>query len=303
MSGDPSRIAPANVRMRVMSANAAVLAGLRARLTVVKSLALFLLPTPLLIVIAGALIGDDTTRATLAGSALACFWTAGAFTWRGLASEVRYVLGEQIGLDRLPRKLVGTLLTAGGTALAALTASHSATGAAAFAAVGALGHVCFYGLDMRVRRMTVTPVEGVDVSTVADQLAQAQLRLRRIDAAANAIAVPEFRNRLARITAVGREILADIARDPRKATRARRFLNLFLDSTERVTAEYARTHGGSRRPLEENFRKLLVDMERTFAEQQRKLLESDDVSLDVEMEVLNTRLKQEAVSAQVEKGL
>jgi 5-bromo-4-chloroindolyl phosphate hydrolysis protein len=151
--------------------------------------------------------------------------------------------------------------------------------------------------------MTVTPVDGVDVTSIADQLEQAQLRLRRIDAAATVIAVPEFRDRLARITAVGREILAEIARDPRKATRARRFINLFLDSTERVTAEYARTHGGSRRPLEENFRKLLFDMEHTFSEQQRKLLESDDVSLDVEMEVLNTRLKQEGVSAHVEKGL
>jgi 5-bromo-4-chloroindolyl phosphate hydrolysis protein len=217
---------------------------------------------------------------------------------------MRYVLGEQIDLDRIPRKFIGAVLTAAGAGVAALTAGHSTVGAATFAAIGGVGHLCFYGLDMRVRRLTVTPVDGLDVVSIADQLEQAHLRLRRIDAAANAIAVLEFRSRLARITAAGREILAEIARDPRKATRSRCFLSLFLDSTERVTTEYARTHTGIRsRPLEENFRKLLLEMEHTFSEQQRKLLESDVLSLDVELEVLNARLKQEGVSAYVEKRL
>jgi 5-bromo-4-chloroindolyl phosphate hydrolysis protein len=293
-----------NVPASVLAPANALLARLRARLTVATSAALFLLPLPLLAVIAGALIADNMERLTLAAGALACFWTAGVLTWRGLAGEMRYVLGEQIDLDRIPRKFIGAVLTAAGAGVAALTAGHSTVGAATFAAIGGVGHLCFYGLDMRVRRLTVTPVDGLDVVSIADQLEQAHLRLRRIDAAANAIAVLEFRSRLARITAAGREILAEIARDPRKATRSRRFLSLFLDSTERVTTEYARTHTGIRsRPLEENFRKLLLEMEHTFSEQQRKLLESDVLSLDVELEVLNARLKQEGVSAYVEKRL
>jgi 5-bromo-4-chloroindolyl phosphate hydrolysis protein len=304
MTGDPRRVAPVNVRIGAVTGAKASLARLRARLTTATSAALFLLPLPLLIVVASALIADDLERLTLAASALACFWIAGILTWRGLASEMGYVLGEQIDLDRIPRKFLGALLTAGGAALAALTANHGVVGAATFAALGGVGHLCFYGLDMRVRRVTVTPVEGLDVASIVAQLEQAHLRLRRIDAAANAIAVPEFRSRLAGITAAGRDILAEIARDPAKASRARRFLNLFLDSTERVTAEYARTHPGIRsRPLEENFRKLLFDMEQTFSQQQRKLLESDAVSLDVEMEVLNARLKQEGVSEYVEKRI
>ena len=304
MIGDPRRVGRVSVPIGAVSAAKASLARFRARLRVATSTALFLLPLPLLIVIAGALIADDIERLTLAASALACFWMAGVLTWRGLASEMGYVLGDEIDLDRIPRKFLGTLLTAGGAALAALTANHSMVGAATFAALGGVGHLCFYGLDLRVRRVTVTPVDGLDVASIADQIEQAHRRLRGIDAAANAIAVPEFRSSLARITAAGRDILAEIARDPRKASRARRFLNLFLDSTERVTAEYARTHPGIRsRPLEENFRKLLLDMEDTFSQQQRRLLESDAMSLDVEMEVLNARLKQEGVSDYVEKRI
>jgi len=271
------------------------LARLRAGLTVLKAAALLVLPLPLLIVIAAALIGENTRTLTLAAAALASFWGAGVLTWRGLTTEMRYTLGDQIALAWMPRKLSGALLTSLGAGLAALTAGHSPIGSLVFGALGGAGHLCFYGLDMRAGRLAVTKVEGLDVTSIGDQLEQAHLRLRRIDAASRAIAVPEFRVRLARITSVGREILAEIARDPHKAVRARRFLNLFLDSTERVTGEYARTHTGLRsRPLEDNFRTLLVDMERTFSEQHHTLLESDVVALDVEMAVLDARLKQDA---------
>jgi 5-bromo-4-chloroindolyl phosphate hydrolysis protein len=284
--------------------NEGPVARLRAGFTMLKAAALLVLPLPLLIVIAAALIADDTPRLALAAGSLASFWTAAVLTWRGLLTETRYLLGDRIGLTWMPRKLSGAILTASGAALAALTGGHSPVGAAIFGALGAAGHLCFYGLDMSARRLTVTKVEGLDVTSIGEQLEEAHLRLRRIDAAARTIAVPEFRTRLARITSIGGQIVAEIARDPHKAARARRFLNLFLDSTERVTGEYARTHTGLRsRPLEDTFRSLLLDMERTFSEQHRKLLESDAVALDVEMEVLNARLKQDGVGEYVEKRL
>ena len=305
MGGDQARGAPLTTGpVRLAPAQLRPLARLRARLTVAKSAALFLLPLPLLLVIGSALVGDDSQRLLLAAGALACVWTAGLLTWRGLVREMRYVLGEAIELDRIPRKMSGAVLTAGGAALTALAAGHNTAGAITLATVGGLGHLCFYGLDMRANRLTVTPVDGLDVADVTQQLEQADLRLRRIDAAARAIAVPEFQSRLARITTTGREILAAIAEDPRRATRARRFLSLFLDSAERITGDYARTHPGMRTgTLETNFRELLTDMDRTFSEQHRRLLESDVVSLDVEMEVLNARLKQERARTPLEKGL
>ena len=143
------------------------------------------------------------------------------------------------------------------------------------------------------------PREGflrVDADTVTQQLKQAYGRLRGIEAAAHGIAVPEFRERLSRITGIGRTILAEIERDPREAPRARRFLNLYLDGAERITLDYARTHSQLRnQPLEQNFRNLLVDMEGTFAEQHKKLVERDLLSLDVDIEVLNARLKRDGL--------
>jgi 5-bromo-4-chloroindolyl phosphate hydrolysis protein len=274
----------------------------RTKASIAKAAALFLLPLPLVFALLRALVFDEIGRLVLAAGALACIWTAGALAWRALTAEAQYALGEQADLPAIPFKLLSALLTMLGTGLSASAGGHTLGGAATFAAVAGFGHLCFYGRDMKAPRMTVTTVSGVDVGSVADQLAQADRRLRRIDAASTAIAVPEFRERLGRITQVGRDILAKIARDPRDATRARRFLHLYLESTERVTEEYARTHAGVRTAaLEGNFRQLLVEMENTFTEQHRRLVESDAVSLDVEIEVLNARLKQEGVGDYLEK--
>ena len=71
---------------------------------------------------------------------------------------------------------------------------------------------------------------------------------------------------------------------------------MYLDSAQRVTLEYARTHRQARRqPIDDNFRQLLVEMETTFSEQHRRLIERDLLSLDAEIEVLNTRLKREGL--------
>lgn len=43
-------------------------------------------------------------------------------------------------------------------------------------------------------------------------------------------------------------------------------------------------------------------MEKSFTEQHRRLLESDALSLDVEIEVLNARLKREGLGEYVERG-
>ena len=120
------------------------------------------------------------------------------------------------------------------------------------------------------------------------------LRLRRIQAAARGITVQEFCERLDRIITIGEGILAQIERDPRDASRARRFLNLYLDSAERITSEYAATHHQVRdASLDQNFRQLLIDMETTFSDQRRRLLEHDVTALDVDIEVLNARLKRD----------
>jgi len=263
----------------------------RAWAPVAKTAALFVLPAPLGLAAVAALITGDLNRLALAGGALVCIWGAGILTLRALAEEARYFLGERPDPPAIPLKLLSAGLTALGAALAAVAGGHAVAGALVFAALGGLGHVALYGRDLRPPRIQVAVVEGVDAAEVALQLKRAYGRLRGIDAAAQAIATHEFRDRLARITGIGRSILGAIERDPTDAARARRFLHLYLDSAERVTTEFARTHRQVRdQGLDRNFLELLVEMERTFAEQRRALVERDLLLLDVDIEVLHARL-------------
>lgn len=263
---------------------------------VLKAAALFVLPMPLVIAFVVALFTGEFARLAAISGSLLSFYGAGFFTWQALAEQARYYLGERLDPPVVPLKMVSAFLTSVGAVLAASAGGYGIVGMFVFAVLAAVGYLSFYGRDPERRSFNVSDVTGVDVGAVTAQLKQAYGRLQGIDAAAQSIAVPEFVDRLRRITAIGKNILEEIERDPRDASRARRFLNLYLDSAERVTTEYARTHRQMRnRPLEENFRNLLIDMESTFEGQHQKLLANDLLSLDVDIEVLNARLKQEGL--------
>ena len=81
--------------------------------------------------------------------------------------------------------------------------------------------------------------------------------------------------------------------DPKDLYRARKFLKVYLDGTARVTESYAKTHGkdASTAELDKNFQEVLDSIESTFGEQHKKLLENDQLDLDVKIEVLKTQLK------------
>jgi 5-bromo-4-chloroindolyl phosphate hydrolysis protein len=261
-----------------------------------KAAALFLLPIPLYLAFLGALVGGDLEEVLLTAGGVGCFWTAGVLATRALVGEARYVLGERPHPPALPLKLLSAALTTIGVLLAATAAGHTVALRAVFALLALSGHVAFYGRDLRAPRIRVALVDGVDVAGVTAQLKQAYSRLRGIDAVSQAIPVPEFRDRLGRITGIGRAILGEIERDPADAARARRFLNLYLDEAERVTTDYARAQKAlSEARLDDSFRQLLDDLERTFEQQRQKLMKHERISLDADIEVLSARLKREGL--------
>lgn len=258
-----------------------------------KAAALFVLPAPLAVTALAALIQGDLGQLGLSGGALASIWGSGALAWRGAVGEARYLLGEAPDLSRVPFKLLSAATTAGGATLAALAGDHNLATALVFGGLGVAGHRAFFGRDLRLPRIRMKTVEGVDARALSRQLEQAHARLRRIESASLSLGAPELRERLAGVVRTGRDVLGRIEEDPRHALRARRFLNLYLESAEEVVLEYARTNGaGTDAKAEEGFRRLLGGMEQTFTEQHRRLTERALLSLDVDMEVLDARMKQ-----------
>ena len=257
---------------------------------------LFLLPLHLLAALVVSLAKGSILKVIVDAAGLALLLYAGILARRGLAEEALYRYRKVANPPRIPLKTIAAGLIALVCMLVAhLSAGHSLVLAVLTGVCAFLGFYLVYGLDPRKRKQTkVHP--GVSSEQLVSALDEGYRDIAAIDAASARIHNIEFRQRLARITALAERILSHIEDDPRNLRRARKFLNVYLDGTQQVTEGYARTHGsGQTRELEANFRRALISIEQVFEEQYRKLQENNLLDLDVQIEVLRNQLEREGV--------
>ena len=255
-----------------------------------------MLPLPLLAALVVSLAKGSLLKVIVDALGLALFLYAGILARRGLANEAHYHYRKVANPPRIPLKTISAVLIAlACTLVAHLSAGYSLTVAAVFGVGASLGFYLVYGLDPRKQKQTKVH-SRVNTEQLVSALDEGYKDIAAIDAASERIHNSEFRQRLARITALAERILAHIEDDPRDLRRARKFLNVYLDGTQQVTEGYARTHGnGQTRELEANFRRALISIEQVFNEQYQKLQESNLVDLDVQIEVLKNQLEREGV--------
>ncbi len=253
-------------------------------------LLLYLLSLPLVLgalwsLVAGDLYGVIVNTSGYVLYALAAMW---------LSQELVATQMLQEPGKRRPRyKTRAAVMVAVTTALLSwLGAGYSLWVMPAFGLGALWGMYLYYGFDAKI------PSDGPQMADaeVASALAEAEAILRQIDSANQRIENREFNRRIERILKIAHNILNEIARDPADLRRARKFLKIYLEGTRKVTEGYASAHpyAGSS-SLEGNFRQLLGTIENAFAQQHKKLLENDLFDLDVQIEVLQTRLKQEGL--------
>lgn len=269
----------------------------RERLPVFGPLLLYWLPMPLLPAIFIALARGNFVNFTTALGALALLVGAAWSTWRGMKRDVEI---ERLGWSRIapvPWKLIGSM--ASGLATAACSffiIKNSGLSSVAVGVTTLAGVLLSYDIDGLFYRWTRgDPLSSRD-REVTEAIQEARAKIDSIDAANRQIHNSEFKRRIRHIIRQAVDILTTIADDPTTLRKARKFLKVYLDGARRVTESYARIHQLNRQgELEDNFRNLLVTIEDTFAEQQKKLLEKDLLDLDIQIEVLTTQLKNEGV--------
>ena len=262
-----------------------------------KGALLWVLPAPLLFAAMISLGAGHFGSFLAKASGFALFTAAAWLTRHGIRADYAGPQPRFTRLGRWPFKTLGGVLTALGAGVTA----HFAVGdgpaiSLAFAAVAALGFHLAYGFEPLGRPH---PFGTGDAQSrrVAEALAEAEDRLLDLERTAASLTNPELKARLARLDALGRGILDQIADRPTDLYRARKFLNVYLEGVQQVAAGYARTHRHTdSRELEQNFRNVLMTVERVFAEQRQKLLETDVLDLDVQIEVLKTQLEREGIA-------
>ncbi|MBK1645646.1 5-bromo-4-chloroindolyl phosphate hydrolase [Thiocapsa imhoffii] len=261
-----------------------------------KGTLLYLLPVPLLI---AALVGLGAGRlevALIAGGLFGLFMLGADLTRRGLKAEVADQTLRFARLRPAPLKTLGGLLIGLATGLMASWVVVLGLGLSlAYAGVAMLGFHFVYGFESWGRQRVVASDDERTRKIVA-ALAEAERQLLDLEQAAARIANRELKQRLARIGVQGRAILDQIAERPTDLFRARKFLNVYLDGVKQVADGYARTHRlADSRELEQNFRNVLITVEQAFEEQHQRLLKTDLMDLDVQIEVLKKQLEREGV--------
>lgn len=258
---------------------------------------LWVLPTPLLWGAVIALGSGHFDKFLADGGGFALFIAAAWLTQRGIRADAAGVQPRFVRLARWPWKTLGGVLTAVGAGLTAhFAVGHGPAISLAFAAVAALGFHLAYGFEPLGRRRPWGS-EDAQSRRVAEALAEAEGRLLDLEQTAAALTNPELKARLTRLSAQGRGILDQIADRPTDLYRARKFLNVYLEGVQQVAEGYARTHRhADSRDLEQNFRNVLVTVEEVFAEQRQKLLETDVLDLDIQIEVLKKQLEREGIA-------
>lgn len=258
---------------------------------------LYVLPLPLVAVAIRAFSAGQSGLLLGSVLALALLWTGAALNRSGLRAEAEFRRRKIATAPRTPRKLLAAVLVAAGCFVTTFAVIDRGLLAALLAAgMGAAGALLAYGTDPRGEKGGVTASHGYSTEEIVAALTQAEDKVDAIEAAAGTIRNAEFAQRLRRIAASAREVLKVIEEDPGDLRRARKFLNVYLDGARAVTTGYAKTHREVQsQDLEDNFRGMLDTIERSFAETRERLLEDDVLDLDVQIEVLRTRLEREGV--------
>ena len=223
---------------------------------------------------------------------------AGAWTVRkGLFYQAEAASRKWNRSTRLPWKVTGSILVAVSTAVASLFVVGQPLIIAIGTGVGALaGCLLCYGVDPQYSDPEAVSRLGVTTDEVVEALEEADAKISNIEIAARGIHELELKNRLNRITAKARDILDVVEEDPRDLRRARKFLKVYLEGTEKVTQGYVKMHPNTQdAKLDDNFRNVLKTIEDVFNEQHDKLLENDVLDLDIQIEVLQAQLKHEGV--------
>ena len=162
-----------------------------------------------------------------------------------------------------------------------------------FAGLALGGYHLAYGLRPVGARTEETPHPD---GRLREVLEKAESQILAIELAAANLGQVELQARLRGIADQARNIIELILQRPDDLYRARRFLSVYLEGAERVASRYARTHRVNHaHPLEDSFRRVLVEIERVFQDQHERLARNDLGDLDVQISVLRKQLEQEGL--------
>lgn len=222
--------------------------------------------------------------------------TLAAFLLReGLRAEAAYNARKVARRPAFPRKMVASILTGLGIAIAAYKSEPGLIAPILYGAATMGLHGLAFGLDP----MKSKGMEGIDTfqqDRVARVVDEAETHLSDMTDVIKRAGDRQMETRVERFQSTARDLFRTVEEDPRDLSSARRYLTVYLQGARDATVKFADVYARSRdAQARADYLALLDDLEQNFAARTRKMLLNDQSDLTVEIDVLRERLQREGV--------
>lgn len=227
-------------------------------------------------------------------AALALLLFAAWLTREGVLAQEAYDARKVARRPAIPRKIMGSLATGAGLACAGL-AGFGPLEAIIFAALGTVLHFASFGADP-LKNKGYENLDEFQTDRVARVVEKAEAELKAMSEAAHRAGDRQVSARVERFQTQARELLRTVEEDPRDLTAARKFMGVYLKGARDAADKFADIYSRARsQEAKKDFIELLSDLQDSFNAKTRSLLLDDRSDLNVEIEVLRERLKQEGI--------
>lgn len=269
-----------------------------------RSRLLFVAPLPLLLTGIGELRAGDSFGMISEFGALALLLLSAWLVTEGLKAEDAYNARSVARPPAIPRKSFAAIAAGFGIGLAAFGGmGQDVIPSLLTGAIGAAAQFFAFGPDP-MRKKGMEGMNEFDTQRVASAIDKAEGLLAETLSAARRIGDRKLEGRVERMAASARDVFRAVEEDPRDLSSARKFLSVYLmgarDATVKFAALYTKTRDADAR---KDYESLLADLEASFNAQRTAMLADNRSDLDVEVEVLRDRLKQEGLRAERQETL
>lgn len=262
-----------------------------------RTRAMFLVPIPLLFMgLYSAFTGSAIEMIGRFGG-LALFLAAAWLLLEGQQAQHAYEARDVAKPPAIPRKLFASITTGLAVAVTGLFGflplMNDPLTTTVYALLATVLHSISFGLDpMQAKGLRGYSKQDAERLLIA--LERGERLLDETLAAAATFPNRRLQQKVAQLVDQARAVFRAIEKDPRDLQRSRKFMAVYLQGARDATIKLA--HLKSHSPdLQEyaDYERLLADLQQQFIRQQQNLLRNDRSELDVEVEVLRERIKQE----------
>lgn len=262
-----------------------------------RTRAMFFVPIPLLFMgLYSAITGSAIEMAGRFGG-FALFLFAAWLLLEGQKAQHAYEAREVAKPPAIPRKLFASITTGIAVAVTGLFGfeplMNEPLTTTVYALMATVLHCISFGLDpMRAKGLQGYSKQDADRLMIA--LEKGERLLDETLAAASTFPNRRLQQKVTQLVEQARAIFRAIEKDPRDLQRSRKFMAVYLQGARDATVKLAqlKSHNPGQQEYAD-YEHLLSDLEQHFMRQQQNLLLNDRSELDVEVEVLRERIKQE----------